>query len=73
MMVYWIRKYVMGGSLGIKINDDNGHDFQTKKRLIQGDYISPILFSSVANMISYIDSEGKESWPNQGSHTSPCG
>ena len=29
----WVENFVSGGSVGIKINDDIGHFFQTKKRV----------------------------------------
>ena len=33
----WIKQFVQGGSVGIKVNDDIGHYFQTRKGLKQGD------------------------------------
>lgn len=48
----WIDKFVIGGSVGIKINDDNGHYIQTKKGLRQGDPMSPILFNIVDQLLS---------------------
>ena len=29
----WIQKFVIGGSVSVKVNVDIGHYFQTKKRL----------------------------------------
>jgi hypothetical protein len=40
---YLIRNFVQGGSDAIKVNDDTGHYFQTKKGLRQGDPLSPML------------------------------
>ena len=45
----WIAQFVQGGSVGIRVNDDIGHYFQTKKGLRQGDLLSPILFNIVAD------------------------
>ena len=39
-------------SVGIKMNDDIGHYFQTHKVLRQGDPMSPILFNIVVNMLT---------------------
>ena len=38
--------------LNIKVNDDVGHYFQTKKGLRQGDSMSPMLFNIIADMLS---------------------
>ena len=42
------------GSVGIKVNDDIGHYFQTRKGLRQGDSMSPLLFNIVADMLTVL-------------------
>jgi retron-type reverse transcriptase len=42
---------VRGSSVNIKVNDDVGHFFQTKKGVRQGDPLSPILFNLVVDML----------------------
>jgi hypothetical protein len=37
-----ISQFVQGGSVGVKVNNDIGHYFQTQKGLRQGDALSPI-------------------------------
>jgi hypothetical protein len=56
----WIQEFVSKGSVGIKVNDDMGHYFQTKKGLRQGDPLSPILFNIVADMLAIIINRAKE-------------
>ena len=56
----WIENFVTGGSVGIKINDDIGHHFQTRKGLRQGDPISPILFNIVADTLSILIKRAKD-------------
>jgi hypothetical protein len=46
--------------VGIRVNDDIGHYFQTKKGLQQGDPLSPILFNIVADMLAIIIQRAKE-------------
>jgi hypothetical protein len=56
----WIHDFVSRGSVGIRVNDDIGHYFQTKKGLRQGDPLSPILFNIVADMLAIIIQRAKE-------------
>ena len=46
--------------MGIKINDDMGHYFQTQKGLRQGDPMSPILFNIVVDMLAIMIGRAKE-------------
>jgi hypothetical protein len=55
-----IKQYVQGGSVGIRVNDDIGHNFQTRKGLRQGDPLSPILFNIVADMLAILIARAKE-------------
>jgi hypothetical protein len=41
----WTKCFVQGGSVGIRVNDDIGHSFQTRKGLRQGDPLSPMLLT----------------------------
>lgn len=50
----WIDAFIQEGHVGIKINDQIGNYFQTKKGLRQGDPLSPILFNLVANMLALL-------------------
>jgi hypothetical protein len=56
----WIQRYIEKGSVGIRVNDDIGHYFQTKKGLRQGDPLSPILFNIVADMLAIIIDRAKQ-------------
>src|SRR5438105_6792406 len=55
-----ITQFVQGGSVGIKVNNDIGHYFQTRKGLRQGDPLSPILFNIVADMLAILIARAKE-------------
>jgi hypothetical protein len=46
--------------VGIKVNDDVGHYFQTLKGLHQGDPLSPMLFNIVADMLAIIINRAKD-------------
>jgi hypothetical protein len=48
----WIKCFVEKGSVRIKVNEDIGHSFQTKKGLYQDDPLSPIFFNIVADMLA---------------------
>jgi hypothetical protein len=50
---------VLGGSVGIKVNDDIGPYFQTKRGLRQGDPMSPILFNIVTDMLALLINRAK--------------
>jgi retron-type reverse transcriptase len=50
----WIEEVVRQGSVGIKVNEETGHNFQTSKGLGQGDPLSPILFNLVADMLAIL-------------------
>jgi hypothetical protein len=56
----WVENFITGGSVAIKVNDDIGHYFQTKKGLRQGDHMSPILFNRDAYMLALLIKRAKD-------------
>jgi len=56
----WIESFVKKGSVGIKVNDDIGKYFQTRKGLRQGDPLSPLLFNLVADMLAIMIARAKQ-------------
>jgi hypothetical protein len=56
----WIQDFVSRGSVGVKVNDDTGHYFQTHKGLRQGDPLSPIPFNLIADMLAILIARAKE-------------
>jgi hypothetical protein len=46
--------------VGVRVNDDIGHYFQTLKGLRQGDPLSPMLFNIVADMLAILIARAKE-------------
>ncbi|XP_047057289.1 uncharacterized protein LOC124663662 [Lolium rigidum] len=54
-----VQQFVQGGSVGVKVNDDIGHYFQTKKGLRQGDPLSPMLFNIVVDMLAILIERAK--------------
>ena len=55
----WVENFISGGSVSIKVNDDIGHYFQTKKGVWQGDPLSPVLFNIVADMLALLIKRAK--------------
>jgi hypothetical protein len=54
-----MKSFVQGGSVGVRVNDDIGHNFQTRKGLRQGDPLSPILFNIVADVLAILIARAK--------------
>ena len=48
----WIRKVVRGGSICVRINDENGEYFKPGKGFRQGDPLSPLLFNLVVDVFT---------------------
>ena len=57
----WVEHFTQGGNVNIKVNDQLGSYFQTRKGLRQGDPMSPILFNIVADMLAILIARGKKS------------
>lgn len=55
----WIQQVISKGSVGIKVNDDRGHYFQTRKGVRQGDPLSPIPFNIVVDLLAILIARGK--------------
>jgi hypothetical protein len=49
----------LGGARWIKINDQVGQNFQTKKGIHQGDPLSPLLFIIVVDMLAILINRAK--------------
>jgi hypothetical protein len=56
----WVQNFTQGGNINIKVNDQLGFYFQTKKGLRQGDPMSPILFNIVVDMLAILITRAKE-------------
>ena len=55
-----VESFTQKGSVGIKVNDDMGHYFQTHKGLRQRDPMSTILFNIVVDMLAILIGRAKE-------------
>jgi hypothetical protein len=55
----WISSFIEGRHVAIKINDQVASNFQTKKRVRQGDPLSPILFNIVVDMLAILINRAK--------------
>jgi hypothetical protein len=62
----WVEAFTQNGHVGIKINDQVGENFVTKKGLHQGDPLSPILFNVVADMLAVLIKRAKQNGQIQG-------
>ena len=62
----WISKVMTRGSVAVKVNDNIGHFFQTRKGVRQGDPLSLILFNIVINILVVLISRAKETGQIQG-------
>jgi hypothetical protein len=62
----WIDAFTQNGHVGIKINDQIGENFMTKKGLSQGDPLSPILFSIVVDILAILIKRAKNSGQIEG-------
>jgi hypothetical protein len=56
----WIENYIQKGSMGIQVNNDIGHYFETQKGLHRGDPLSPILFNIIADMLAILIARAKQ-------------
>ena len=56
----WISKVTSRGSVAVKVNDNIGHYFQTRKGVWRGDLLSPILFNIVVDMLAILIARAKE-------------
>ena len=52
--------FIQGGNVNIKVNDQLGKYFQTRKGLRQGDPLSPILLNIVVDMLSILIARAKD-------------
>jgi retron-type reverse transcriptase len=55
-----VEHFTQGGNVNIKVKDQLGSYFQTRKGLWQGDPMSPILFNIVVDMLGILIARGKE-------------
>ncbi|WVZ62611.1 hypothetical protein U9M48_012339 [Paspalum notatum var. saurae] len=56
----WVQSFVQQGNVGVKVNDQVGSYFQTKKGVRQGDPLSPLLFNIVVDMLAIMINRAKD-------------
>lgn len=57
--ISWIESFISRGSVAVKANDNIGSFFRTKKRLQQGDPLSPIVFIFVVDVLATLVNRAK--------------
>ena len=62
----WIEHFTQRGNVNLKVNDQLGSNFQTKKGLRQGDPLSPILFNIVVDMLALLIARAKQAGQVEG-------
>jgi len=62
----WVQLFTQEENVNIKVNDQLGSYFQTKKGLRQGDPMSPILFNIVVDMLAIQIARAKEAGQVEG-------
>ena len=55
----WIQKVTTKGFVAVKVNNDIGHFFHTKKGVRQGDPLSPLLFNLAADFLAILINRAK--------------
>jgi hypothetical protein len=61
-----MKQFTQGENINIKVNDQLGSYFQTKKGIRQGDPMSPILFNIVVDMLTVLIARAKEAGQVEG-------
>jgi hypothetical protein len=62
----WMKQIIEGGKVGININGNDGHFFNTYKGLRQGDPLSPLLFNLVSDALATMFENAKMARPIRG-------
>jgi hypothetical protein len=61
-----VKQFTQGENINIKVNDQLGSYFQTKKGIRQGDPMSPILFNIVVDMLTVLIARAKKAGQVEG-------
>jgi hypothetical protein len=56
----WIESFIYKGSVCVKVNEDIGRYFMSKKGLREGDPLSSILFNLIADMLALLTERAKK-------------